>query len=220
MIQLKLNGKSYPLTSGKKIYFKQEAGGSAVPKFRQVKNIYYGEGKNPHYVKVYQYDNAIPTIEIKTPLNGSYITSVSNISVTGSASDADSGINKVLIGDTEATLSNTVKNGSGKIESCDFGGTISASDFYVTVIDNANNKVVRRVILTKESWNSVSHGSSTPAPGDVAYTEWCRCNICGRGGEARKYRNTGNVVEGTTDTLFRVCPNNHYHYKVTIKEEE
>ena len=220
MIQLKLNGKNYSLSSGKKIYFKQEAGGSAVSNFSQVKNIYYGEGKNPHYVKVYQYDNAIPTIEIKTPLNGSYITSVSNISVTGSVSDADSGIDKVLIGDIEATLSNTVKNGSGKIESCDFKGTISASDFYVTVIDNANNKVVRRVILTKESWNSVSRGSSTPAPGDVAYTEWCRCNICGRQGSARKWRNTGGNVYDNPDTLFSVCPNNHYHYKVTIKEEE
>ena len=200
MIQLKLNGKSYPLTSGKKIYFKQEAGGSAIPKFQQVKNIYYGEGKNPHYVKVYQYDNAIPTIEIKTPLNGSYITSVSNISVTGSVSDADSGINKVLIGDIEATLSNTVKNGSGKIESCDFKGTISASDFYVTVIDNANNKVVRRVILTKESWNSVSHWSSTPAAGDQTYWDYCKCNICGRQGSAHKWRNTGGNVYN--DVIF------------------
>lgn len=220
MIRLNLNNKEYLLPSGKKIYFKQEAGGSIASKFQQVKNIYYGEGNTPHYVKVYQYDNIIPTIEIKTPLNGSYITSVSNISVTGSVSDADSGINKVLIGDIEATLSNTVKNGSGKIESCNFAGTISASDFYVTVIDNANNKVVRRVVLTKESWNSVSRGSSTPAPGDQAYTEWCRCNICGRQGSARKWRNTGGNVYDNPDTLFSVCPNNHYHYKVTIKEEE
>lgn len=220
MIQLKLNGKNYPLASGKKIYFKQVAGGSTIPKFQQVKNIYYGEGKSSRYVKVYQYDNAIPIIEIKAPSNNSYITSVSNILVTGSVSDTDSGISKVLVGDAEATLSNIVTNGSDKIESCNFTGTISASDFYVTVIDNANNKTVRRVVLTKESWNSVSRGSSTPAAGDQTYTEWCRCNICGRQGSAHKWRNTGGNVYNDPDTLFSVCPNNHYHYKVTIKEEE
>ena len=219
MVQLKLNGKSYPLASGKKIYFKQEAGGSAISNFSQVKNIYYGEGNTPHYVKIYQYDNAIPIIQIKTPSNNSYITSVSNISVTGSVSDSDSGIYKVLVGDTETTLSNIVKSGSGKIESCDFAGTISASDFYVTVIDNANNRTVRRVVLTKESWNSVSHWSSTPAAGDQTYWDYCKCNICGRGGQAHKWRNTGGNVYNDPNTLFSVCPSNHYHYKVSVKEE-
>lgn len=220
MIQLKLNEINYSLSSGKKIYFKQEAGGSATSNFSQVKNIYYGEGNPPHYIKVYQYDNTSPTIIIKTPLENSYIKSVSNVSVTGSVSDADSGISKVLVGDVEATLSNIVANESGKIETCDFTGIISASDFYITVIDNANNKTVRRIVLIKKSWNNVSHWSSTPASGDVAYYEYCKCNICGKQGSAHKWRSNGGNVNNDPDTLFSVCPNNHYHYKVTIKEEE
>lgn len=220
MIQLKLNGKNYSLSSGKKIYFKQEAGGSAVSNFSQVKSIYYGEGNPPYYVKVYQYDNTSPTVIIKTPLENSYIKSISNVSVTGSVSDADSGISKVLIGDAEATLSNIVTNESGKIESCDFTGIISASDFYVTVIDNADNRTVRRIVLTKKSWNDVSHWSSTPSSGDVAYYEYCKCNICGKQGSAHKWRSNGGNVNNDPDTLFSICPNKHYHYKVSVSEVE
>lgn len=168
-------------------------------------------------VNVWHYDSAPPTLNISAPLNSNYVSSTSNVEVSGTVSDADSGIAYVFIGSTYATLSNIVKDANGRITSCSFSEKISSNSFNVTVQDGAGNRTTKHITLTAEKYNSISRGSSTPAPGDVAYTEWCRCNICGRSGEARKWRNTGGNVYDNPDTLFSDCPNGpHYRYKVSI----
>lgn len=192
---------SVPILSGSKQYINGN----------EIKDIVFNG------VNIWHYDNTPPSISIFTPKNASYISSTSNVAVTGVVSDADSGIANVMIGSTYATLSNIGRDANGRITSCSFSASITSNDFNVTIRDNAGNKTIKHVTLTAEKYNDISRGSSNPAPGDQTYTEWCRCNICGRQGSAHKWRNTGNNVYDEPDTLFSDCPNGpHYRYKVSI----
>lgn len=166
---------------------------------------------------VWHYDSAPPSISISAPVNANYVSSTSNVAVSGTASDADSGITNIMVGSTYATLSDIVKDANGRITSCSFSASITSNDFNVTVRDGAGNSTSKHVVLTAEAYNSISRWSSTPGPGDETYWEYCRCNICGRGGQAHKWRNTGGNVYNDPDTLFSNCPNGpHYRYKVSV----
>lgn len=156
MIQLNLNGKNYSLASGKKIYFKQVGGGSTASNFQQVKNVYYGEGSNPKYRKVYQYDNKPPVIELTSPvvsqkINGSTITAT----ITGKVYDKDSYIQSFTVNGTAVTPNSDST----------FATNVTISNnatIKLKAIDGAGYSSERSITFTKKSqdvYRTVSHSS-------------------------------------------------------------
>ena len=176
----------------------------------QVKDIVF-DGVN-----VWHYDSSKPTLTISSPAINTYFNSPTGYTVSGTVYDKDSGIKSLKLNGVEVTLTNKQYDENGYVQSASFSASVPSSNATLTVTDGANNTYSKTLVTTAERYESISRGSSTPAPGDQTYTEWCRCNICGRQGSAHKWRNTGGNVYDDPDTLFSSCPNGpHYHYKFT-----
>lgn len=190
------------IDSGKKVFFKN----NKIGYDQQVKKIYYRNPRMSDWIMVYQYDNEIPTLKLTAPSVGTIISAKKRtFIISGTVSDAESGIASVTINDMIQSLENN---------SFTFTTGNDTQDYVIKVTDNAGNVLTKTIKIVRTNHNSVKKWRSDQ---DTTYWEYCRCNVCNKEGSANKWIANGQNVYDTPDTLFSTCPNYpHHKYTITI----